>query len=679
MRKNEKRMLLFSALLLAGITAVSGQTPDIRFTNVGRLYVATNGSGNASLYVPASVRMLGSEVEVLQNGLTALGGDFVNDVTSGNIFDGSSSGWYLFCGSAAQSINGSASKRLNYIDFPNVETFNRASVSLDALMAMSVDELKLSEGKFVLKSCRDASEAAGSQLAHLLVKDHVSYTRNAATPQQNGVVEIELYLGDDREKRFFGWTSPYRVTYSDYLFYNYLTEPTGETLFGDLRQTITNAEYPLRPGRGYLIGQGVYSAPAAWTGVDPRWPDALYDDRFTDTLTFNRYTFNDIRNKTIAVASNRDDSYTGEELNTESVTVHLNKKGYHFLGNPYTCPLDMNGFVSPEYTGNNAWGVSRGDSGNEDVYNMFWVISQGNAYNVNEAEQKFSLNVTYLVGQEAGSTLSAYSNDGLKIAPMQLFVVYSNKEQDFTIPKIERTHGSTSFLRSAAPSIDNELLLEVRDSRTGGFDRACVVFRPGASPAAIDRYDANKLFNRSGGVNQIWLPTGSDNGDKNLSVSVVPYETPSLEMAWLPSETPQQCTLTAYRQESLTAPEGAVLEDRQTGVKTDLFTTPDYTFQSSPADRSDRFVLHFKPAASGTGNPVEGSLTCRYDKQGKAIRITGLSEKDASSTIRVYDVQGRRMLDSPVGDGTVPFSAVDGIYLVKVTGNRMLNAKIVIR
>ncbi len=673
MSKRKKILLLLT--LLPGVSGLFAADPDVRLTNVGKMHIADNSA--TSLYIPASVRMLGSEVDVVQNGRTALDGDFVNDISLGNVFNNSSTGWYYFRGNAAQWIKGSASKQTNYINFPNVETSNEASVSLDALMGMNVDTLKLSEGKFVLKSIQDASLPSASQLAHLLVKGDVVYTRGAITPEQNGVMEIELFLGDDRNARFFGWTSPYKRTYSDYLFYNFLMEPTSASLFGDRGATITNAEYPLMPGRGYLIGQGVYGDhSSSWENPDASWGDALYEDRFTGMLTLNRYGFKDILNKSIAVASHRPDSYTMEELNTEDIVMSLPAEGYHFLGNPYTTPLDMTDFVSStnDYS-NNPWGVTRGENGTEDVYNMFWVVSQGNAYAVNAEEKKFRVNVTYLVGQEVGSTYELYPDvNGLQIAPMQLFVVYANKPLNFTIPESERTHGNISFLRSSMSAIDNELLLEVIDSETKGFDRTCVVFRPGANLAATDPYDAAKIFNRSGGVSQIWLPSaGSD-----LSTSVVPYETSSLEVTWLPAATLQKCTMTAHRLKSLTAPECVLLEDRQTGIITDLQVTPAYTFQSAPTDRGDRFALHFR-SLTGIDTPVEGTLSCYYNEVDREIVIRGVQETDAQSSVSLYDVQGRQIMSSEVGNGIVPFTATEGVYIVKVAGERGVNAKIVIR
>jgi hypothetical protein len=261
---------------------------------------------------------------------------------------------------------------------------------------------------------------------------------------------------------------------------------------------------------------------------------------------------------------------------------------------------------------------------------------------------------------------------------MQLFVVYSNRETlGFTIPGSERKHGKSSFLR-ATQAPDNELLLEVTDSRTKGFDRACVVFRPDArKESANDRYDASKLFNRSGGVSQIWFPTGAP-ANKDLSVSVISNETSELELSWLPSSAPQLCTITAYRRESLTAPEQLILLDRQTGVKTDLLDTPSYTFDSGPGDRTDRFVLLFK-SSTKVGDAKENTLACYYEKADKSIRITGLDDADAGSTIAVYDVQGRRIMHSPVGNGIIPFAVNEGVYIVKIAGNRGLSCKILVK
>jgi hypothetical protein len=263
---------------------------------------------------------------------------------------------------------------------------------------------------------------------------------------------------------------------------------------------------------------------------------------------------------------------------------------------------------------------------------------------------------------------------------MQMFIVYANKAADFTIPKSRRKHGNVSFLRSATENRpDNELLLEVTDSQTKGFDRACVVFRPGAGKeSANDRYDASKLFNRSGGVSQIWFPTGAP-ANKSLSVSVVADETADLEVSWLPASIHQQCTIRAYRQESLTAPRQVVLLDRQTGVETDLLETPEYTFDSDPSDRTNRFALLFKPSPTGLEDKTGSELACYYNKTGKSVGIINSTEADARSTVAIYDVQGRIILQTLVGNGIIPFAASEGIYIVKVSGRRMLNSKIVVK
>ena len=725
-------------LLLAGLQlsfSVSGQVADpdpsdpsstIRFVNVGKMYVALNGTApataaNVTLYIPDASRMLGENVRVKQIGTTATKGNFYNNVsgtTNKNVFV-ESTGLYFFKGTNRQVIKnmrnaggllvGGTDKGIHFIDFPNVEVKNPASVWLDAFTGMNTNNLVLTEGKFVLKSeAFDKSNPSTleSSHAHLLVKNTVTYNRSL-TSATNGVVEVEVYLDEplapaengstifftNRDGKFFGFCSPYKKMYSDYFFYNYLLEPSPTGLFGGNSAAITSATFPLKQGRGYLVGQGAYPSddPEAWTLLNPAYPGAQFMDRFKDMIVFNRYNFNDIQNKTIAVATGQSDAYSMEEIFTQDVPVSLMKDeknngvsgGFHYVGNPFTCPIDMTTFVDNTSTPD-AWGVTRGTD--KDLWPAFWVVTSGIATSTctdcTPLNLRFTVNVTYLIGQTVGSTIYDEVVTGaapLQIAPMQMFLVYANNGElvNFKIPASARSHSNVSFLRSTNSYTPvDELLIQVKDSETKGFDRACVVFRNGASMESSDDYDAYKYFNYSGGVSQIYLPS-EDNAE--LSVSVIPSDANTLPLNMKPALQAQEVTLSAHRIETLISPENVSLEDKITGDIVDL-TVSEYSFRSSPDDREDRFILHFRSPNTLKDN-FEDPLVCYYEN--KAIQIKNVIPVDIGSNVQVFDMQGRMLINTNMEDVlniyTIPFEANPGVYIVKITGNRSLTEKLIVR
>ena len=74
-----------------------------------------------------------ANVSTILNGDFYLTGHFENNVTLGNLFT-NSTGTIHFMGSELQRIYGTADKVASFINFPNVEVNNPASVQLDYQM-----------------------------------------------------------------------------------------------------------------------------------------------------------------------------------------------------------------------------------------------------------------------------------------------------------------------------------------------------------------------------------------------------------------------------------------------------------------------------------------------------------------------------------------------------------------
>jgi hypothetical protein len=679
--KTVKKCLLYCLLLFPFLAL--GQTT---FRNAGKIHVGKGFSGNPSLYIPDS-QLLTDSSSIKLNGVVRLDGNLLagNLTSETHGFDpAGTSGKLLFKGTQRQRITTNDpdyNRTANYLDgIPVLQVENSAGVHLSDEMGLSVDTLNLVKGKFILSS--QYINGTETRLAHFLVKDSVMYNRS-----DTGVVEIEMILGDvntqrDRVGKVLGFSSPFKKMFADYFTYNYLIAPDTAGLFGTSKITVTYPGYSLEAGRGYLIGQNVYD----FDDKDDYWmmpylnlTQESYDSRMRDTLLMNRYSLKNIRlvdDPSGAITS--EDAYTGESLNTGDVTVQL-EKGYNYLGNPYTCPLDLSALkdaVTSGQAATDAWRVSRNAADDTpDIYAGFWVLNQGKVKSWDATDQRFSISVSYLNDQREGATVYTDS-----IAPMQVFVVYAHRSCKLTIPANARTHRNTNFLKSGNVVTD-ELLLEVKDQTTEGFDRMCVVFRNHASAKATDTYDASKLLNTSRGVSQIYT-TSPDNID--LITSVIPSTQESLPVTFVPSATEQEVELTASRLETLISPEAVQLEDLKTGEIVDLTKEP-YRFMTSPEDNPKRFVLHFRDVlgdATDDSRALHATPLPGIAYISGEITITGLHKEDAGSRITITDVQGRILLNEalPTNVGETGKAAYrlllsSGIYVASLSGNRSLTLK----
>lgn len=645
----------------------------------GEVSVGNDSSySNVTLYVKGNIIVDGSDGVLTQNGLTTVTGDFINNVVNGNVFEKESYGTVLFQGSDIQHIRGSADKSLNYINFPDVKVSNANSVAVTPNMGMEVRDLELEKGRLVLQSEIIDAESRNVEIAHLLVKQggNVIYNRDdSKNIEENGVIEVELALGDNfQNKRLVGFSSPFKRIYSDYFTFNYLSKPSPVGLFGDSNTLITDLRFPLDAGMGYIVGQGIIDDEDYINNhLDPQWSEADYNDRYTTKFSFDR----DFMPHSFGQYNMEADRFAGEEINISDVTVTLTKRGFNYVGNPFTTPIDLSSFVE-ETNSVDEWGVTRGVGGVGELRNSFYVISGGSG-SYNNATQKFTFTVSYLLGQAVGGTLSTEEYPSYQIAPMQMFIVGKNAdgESDFKIPASVRSHGPAPFLRSTPHYID-EIMIESVDEGTLGYDRLCIVFRNDASLSSRDPYDAVKLFNYSGGVSQIYT-VSSDN--KNMTTNVISPSTKSVDIYFRPSNEVKKVHFNTYRLSSLESISELWLEDRYTNSLVNLFESPGYEFTSNPQDDPQRFILHFeKPAVVNIENPIV-EMNIRAFSEENRIYLQGLTEEDINSKILLSDIQGRTLYQGQIGE--IPTMEIDsylikGIYIVNIVGQRNSIIKVIV-
>lgn len=648
--------------------------------NIGTLFVGnTSAYENTTLYVGGSIQVEGDMALIRQDGITKLTGDFINNVTSNNVFDNESYGKIEFCGTDAQNIFGTADKVLNYINFPNIKINNSKGVFLSAKMGAEVNELDLTKGKFVLLSEVNDVRPTQVDCAHLLVKQtgNVIYNRDSSDINEKGIIEVRLALSDNyQNKKIVGFSSPFKRIYSDYFAFNFLTKPSPNGLFGDDGLLLDDIRTPMNAGEGYLLGQGIVDdVNYYWDYVNYEWPNINYNDRFTTVFSFAR----DFMPQSFSQYNTEEDRFTGEEINITDVEVPLTRRGFNYVGNPFTVPIDLSSFV--QNTGVvDDWGVTRGEAGEGELRNSFYVLSGGTgSYSGNAPKYKFTFNVSYLLGQSVGGTLSYEGESSLLIAPMQMFVVGKNNDglSNFKIPASARKHGLARFFRAPSIRTVDEIMIEAVDEDTKGYDRLCVVFRDEATLKSNDRYDASKLFNYSRGVNQIYTQS-SDN--KKLTTNVFSPETDLIDMYLVPSSKINNVTLTAYRLNSLQSVSTVILEDKLLGVFVDLLQNPTYSFITNPTDNENRFTLHFSPKTI-TGNNITEEFPIIFYSQMKRIMIKGLTESDLGSNISVFNVNGRLIYETKISD--ISDNIIDkyfdtGMYILKISGSRNVVDKVII-
>lgn len=562
--------------------------------NAGNMQV----TGGTELFINGSTLQSDSANVDLQGQITLLG-DFINSVGKGNIFTIGSAGTILFTGSSKQKINGTAQKDVNYIAFPNVDINKDAEfVEMDPAMGADMKQLNLQKGKLLLKSdgLADSKEISSynslvpSRIAHLRV-NQVLYNRNIALGlNQKGVVEVEMTLPDqpDRQRKMFGFASPYKKLYADYFFGNYLSQISKIGLWGNSQTSIKDPNATLEAGLGYIAGQNIL--PTSRYTLDPVWgnPSALHNARFGNLLTMNRY-YLDLSGNPIANVITAADKYTVEELNTVNIPVNL-KTGWQYIGNPYTCPLDMGLLLNTSPDTSDPWQVIRATSGSNGIQNRYFVLAGGEGVLDNWTPDRFTINPVWLVAQKVGSTVSREITNQFVLAPMQVAAIYANNDVSINIPVSQRTHDFSST--KVTPT--EEMLLEVGDNAM--FDRLVLVFDDASIINNTDLYDVSKTVDSLSSTGQIFTQSGDGYA---MITNVLPSTIKYIEMGLIPSLETRNKVLTVHRIQTLSKVTMAWLEDRVAGGPwINLLTTPSYSFTSAPEDRVDRFVIHINVNAN---------------------------------------------------------------------------------
>lgn len=421
-----------------------------------------------------------------------------------------------------------------------------------------------------------------------------------------------------------------------------------------------------------------------------------------------------------------------EKFSVSDVDVDL-VQGLNFLGNPFMSPISLNPLLglgynnvmavtdASKYTGQDVstsfvdvselfgTGVkaSLDHSTTENVIrSKYWVVNTALVQYLNSDKlYHMTVNYDYISTDGTTATTGIGMNDaGTKrinnpadflIAPMQMFILQTNRAFSIKMSPKLRTFGTTRFLKSA--ETENRLLsdffvVEVSSSLDQTTDRTAVVLRDRAQLSSKDVFDTPKSFTKS--ISQpseaertypeegsTYIYTKSSDGLGMLG-NAVPLNVKELALFVTPPATQQTMKLSFVNMENITSVSNVWLIDKYENNKT-VRLTPDYVYEysSGPSDLKEasenRFILRFY----GDNEDIEvqeNPITCYYNTS--VLHILGLNENDLDSSLQIFDMQGRlvgRTKVSSYPSFEYPKSLSLGTYVVKISGKRNYTSKFV--
>jgi hypothetical protein len=687
------RSLTILLSVVLGQSALSQTT--VTFVNTGKMNVSTSSpTSRVALYVPDAVRQLtvsGRTVEVIQNGITEIGGNFYQDAQTNVFAVGSntlttSTGKIRFVKDhsgvnrtiSTQAVNIATFDRgLYYIAFPNIEISTNDSIVIPGKMgidASTVHRVNAKTGSLVLRSTVHGVNAYDASLRITQVGTSENLVDLGAV-----VVERDMttYRPSNGSTQLFGFATPFKNTQlSGYFAGNWVRRPLNTDAYGHTAYIYGNKDN--NPADGTIDeDQYVYLAaeklvPAQAYFIKPRPKEYLYSDLKSSAglwytgepnptlydkgkFYFNGtvYTVQHYNEQLFA-----DDVLFSKSINTSNLTSTVN----WLVGNSYTCPISFS--LLTDALTNSAISFSP----------YIYVYPAGAS--------------TYQACDISGNPDAIKLVTVDEIPAMSLFMlrVAKNSAQNgsIAITKSMLRHATVAHntpikvkgSRESTQTVSNQVIFRVNPSDNENlYDITAVGLRADAS-LGVDNYDMAKPYVNDDNIFQLYTLS---NATTKLSTNGLPLTADSIPLVFNPSKYGGTFALSAQYTESLTT-EGVWVYDKKVQKYIDMKTTPGYTFSSLPSDTPERFFITFNRPESTKVPEVKMSLNLYYSDN--CIYLKNLEGQDVSSRYSVYSTQGKVLFNGVIDnfpEMTVRVKNIPtGVYMVKVTGKRTAISKFVV-
>ena len=677
--------------MLLLLQSIHSQT-NVTFVNTGQMYVApSTPTTRVSLYVPDAMRQLGSSVQIIQNGITELGGNFYQDAQT-TVFavdettKTTSTGKFRFVKDrgvnriiTTQSVNLNTFDRGSYyIAFPQFEISTNDSIEIPGKMgidAIDVHRINSKTGKLVLRSDVVGSNAYDASL-------RITKAGTSASVVDLGAIIVErdmtLYRPINGSTQMFGFATPFKNTHLSGTFAgNWVRRPLNTGTYGHTTYVYGNKDNS--PADGTIdVDQYVYLAAEKLNAaqaylIKPRPREYLYNDlKNSSGLWYTgepnpslydkgKFKFN---GKVYTVTPYLEQLFADDVLYSNSINnPNLSSTVNWLIGNSYTAPISTKLLAQAM------------ENSTLTFAPYIYVFPAGST--------------TYIPYAINGTGNDITVTDVTEIPAMSVFMVRVSKGQaqsgSFSIGKDLLRHADVShnnplsikgLNKSKAASPSNQIVFRVSaEGNDNIFDLAAIGFRETASTGS-DSYDMAKAFVNDDNIFQLYTLSSTQT---KLSANGLPMNTESVVLAFNPSQYGGDYNLSTKYTETLNTNEVWLL-DTKTQSRVDIKTN-NYSFTSEPTDSPERFLITFaRPISTATKSDIDFKLNIYYNDN--ILRIKQLSANDKGSTITIFNTQGKQLSNIKVTNypemNINVSNLASGVYLVQIKGERTAFEKFVV-
>jgi hypothetical protein len=339
--------------------------------------------------------------------------------------------------------------------------------------------------------------------------------------------------------------------------------------------------------------------------------------------------------------------YTSSTGLTMPCTNNTAGDGWNLLGNPFPSAID--------------WDlVAKGAGMDEALY----------YYDNGPPRYRYYVALTGGIG-------NSYDGGSRYIPAMQGFMVHAKSStsdpKTITIDNGDRVHESLTTYYKDAPLTDN--VLNIRVEGNNSRDDARVCFYDLATVNFDGEYDAYKLFSYNTTIPELYSLT-PDNTQVAINTLPLSQMSGTVPVGFMPG-TEGVFTLTADGIDSFTSTTDFFLEDLKNGYVQKLNYNPVYTFNSTPGDDVNRFLLRFGPV--GINDPSVTQTFNTWYNNG----VLYLKAEKGITSMDIFNVQGQNLLNHQFQGSNLQRITLNlpvGVYIARLMNDgKMQTVKIIVQ